>query len=451
MQDAHSKQESDFSDRFVPENVLALYTPWALIPGESDFVGPLKNARSGGWFPCDQTSERIKDTPVVVDHFLSWAMSINSPRKSDHYTLFDQYEPVSIGEHTHDLSHAHSFTLRDWTDTRRGEGGRATVSSPLHEHKVSLPLTHLKVKLDSVFDPDNPETPRYLTDGFEPPHYEVNAYYTRTEREIPPGLIVFYPGTEDIPGWRCLTKEGLDFGDLGTGEDWQDVLLKVVGCVPSRFRKGAEYHWHTVAGHTHLLDRKNPTETGVVKGLMTADGDDLGRDTGAADFQHKHEVERVGWADSGSTGKATNKPRRVGMGVYVAVSEDARFKQSMFVPFVPNDQKVLELAYDGQWAAGWRVRHKLVPDRDQLFLSSWGEFIDDVEGDIFHKHEFTHTHEITTGAPTSTGTFDSDDKVSFAAHDHRHKSVPVRDTITSADGKNVLRAREVNFLVFVGV
>jgi len=449
----------------IPENVLVLHTPWATQEGRSDFVGRLKvgTGRYAGWYACNELNEERGLVPRVIDHFLSWAITITSSVWTDHISLFDQYKVKDVGLHEHMLDHGHKKVLRDWAPARAADekdigGQQVTVSAPLHEHAVTLQSTDIKVGLERVFDPAHPERPIYITDAVEPHHQEVNAYFTREPAPIPPGTIVFYPGTDRLSGWQCLTTHGITPGahDRRSPQNdrWATLLMKVVDCFPKRYRRGFETHSHAVPNHVHDVgedDAQIPV-SGKAGGTVLADANSSGSPINTATQGHTHRLEKLKEFVGGQTSPAPNMPRHVGYAAYVAIAERPRFYRGMMVPFVPDTPNDIEAALTCAFAQGWVLADKPVDDADQLFICSLNDGIGLVSGKTTHRHDYVHAHRVSMRAdtPRQPTRVDPGDDLDVGTSGHTHRDVKLWDRVTSSEGETVLPAREVNFLRFEG-
>ena len=428
MTENSSANVTDF-DRVVPPETLLLHTPWVRKGGE--FVGLIDDP--GNFVQCTHENELDgKTPPMMVDQFLTWAVQ---------ETVFNETNSLDFGEHMHDLTHSHDFGTASMTGgvsklDADNSGNYGTVAAEHHGHQIELAEEILK-----VVGVDRQERPIIN----EPPHQEVNAYYIPKTQEhiigIPVGTLAFYLGEpRDFNKWRPVYTRAFE----GQPSEWQDVLLKIVGCWPSQRKKGSASHVHDDASHGHDAGAANAS-----KGSARVDSSDR-NDGRVASAAHTHPLEKqdIGLANTSTTGSGDSRPYNIALTVFVCEEEGAHWQYDMLAPFVPKDRSTFSSVPEN-----WRnAERQADPDHPLYLRCTHPEFENPLDlSEPLHKHEYLHGHSLVLGQAAGGRSEQSKNEVNCAPHKHTHDITLMDATpIVSSAAPIVLYNREVSFLRYIG-
>jgi len=424
----------------LPPGALVLHTPW--MPSQTN-QGRYAGVISDPLFTqCTYKAEANGECPRVTDCFLSM---------SGETILWDDPNAISrerLQDHQHNWRHGHS------TDSSRGImtattqidanniGRSVPVAGPNHVHGLTLKETGISI------GGDNNEL------RHEPLHYEVSAYWIAPDQpkvaEVKAGMIAF--AREKIleaPGWQRMNTAGLGIDPSEPDQSysprpWRKETFKIVGCIPSKHRKGQPHHTHLVPAHGHELD-----EVTSATGSGEVEVDISSGSASTATNGHSHDPVTISEAAEALLTHAENLRSRRNMEVYVATSDFAPVMEGMMIPYVPLDKKMIDDLLDqGRWS--------LSEEEEEYWEHPVFPVSGDYEGDLGpadrvgrfteaneHYHEHSHSHRVDLGGPTLSQTYDQDDEVVVASGGHKHEDITISAMVRTKGSINPLNYRRV--------
>ena len=427
-------KKSNKSD-FIPPSAIVLHTPWQVDKNDK-YVGIIADPLL---IQCTFKSELEKSTSIFIDRFLS--MSGKTILEKSKRAIIDQ-RPSS---HQHGFSHTQSFdTSRSIvTGGTRIDGnniGHAKAfSAPNHVHDISLDIAG-----GAVSEEDTNQI-------HEPLHYEVSAYWVDPDRNeraaVHAGMIVFSKSRLlEAPGWQRMDRKALkrDKREVDSGytpRKWRKETLKVVGCIPSKHRKGQEFHTHILGEHSH---------SGSVSGKRgTVDADDSSGNQGVAKINHTHKVESVSAAPQAVVEYAVNLGLHRKLEVWVATQDGAPIVKGMMIPFIPRTKEEVDALIDEKL---WGFDPEPNETADVSVTPTSGNFgshrnpkeeTGSLHGSNLHSHRYKHDHIVNLSPAFGVTIADQDDEVLMASTSHTHEGAFVQKEVESSFSRNPNRYRRV--------
>lgn len=451
------KLESEREELPLPPCTVVLHSPWMNKDPNNHYVGSPTDPRL---IQCSYANEIAGDTPPIIDSFLSltqveetyWSEAIAADGSRSNVIGTE-----SPGRHSHYLEHGHygEFTggvegINQVDDN--DSGNPRPVQSAHHRHLFNL---------DEVRQEATEEASWQV---FLPLHYELGAYYVErgdgSGANIPAGTVALSHVDDggEFRDWQRLDREALkrdprETDSFYSPRRWDHEVVRVVGCTPSKHRKGTEKHTHFLEPHNHSGSTEEATSyVGV---------DQSSGSTDAHSVPHSHAVSRVSVSRE-VLSQADNLRRHRPVFICMAKVDNPQLHKGMMFPFIPETGADIQAVKD---RGDWRFyTEETVTEEDPVFLSALkvGSNVNYNEearrkallGENEHSHSLAHSHRVDFAQPNSnTGPRsldgDNDDDDPFVASlNHAHYSVSVSGIADSSPVVNPLPFRRCLFIEF---
>lgn len=447
-----SNKDKSITGTELPPCCLVLHSPY-MTDAQTHYVGAVSNPLL---IQCTYAAELDSKVPAISDRYLSFTDGQISYWEPHEYSYPNYLDPALSTEwpashHVHDLSHDHfAYDIGGktvgTTEVDANDVGTPTyVSAPGHSHE--LRLASATIVVSEEVDPQ----------FYEPLHYEVSAYYVDPERgieaQVPAGAIVFSHenGGDRYSGWLrldevALKRDSREVDPQYEPKVWREEALRIVGCLPSKYRKGRRDHSHAIKEHYH--------SSGKASGVATRVGVDITSGNDFAPMSHEHSMSYCSVSKE-PVKPAENLRRHKKMLIYMALQDGALIKKGMFIPFIPRNQNDIDRVIN---TGIWKLHtEQTAKDLDPVMITSLslkdlpGYDPDKYKAHIFgknkHTHQFSHSHTVSLSQASDDGSSaGGDPEIPVSNKNHKHTEFVISDSKQSSGAINPLRYRRTLFI-----